>query len=223
MAKATEVAKKIRKVLKEQFPGTKFSVRTDQYSMGASIIIKWTNFPTEQTVDKVVRPYEQVSRDPITGDILSGGNLHISAVNKWTSELREEIEKEMPHHIKRSDLEYYRYFRETSEKVYERYRERIEAPTNRGQVMKDPEGAVTIRQKMALHRATGLNTTEWELTKAQAGQLISKHKKGQDITPDLEKMGLILPKKQPKTNETARRMPPTSHKKKKRARHSIPH
>ncbi len=37
-----ETAKLIRKALKETFPGQKFSVTTDTYSMGASINVSWT-------------------------------------------------------------------------------------------------------------------------------------------------------------------------------------
>jgi hypothetical protein len=47
----TEVAKLIRTVLKAQFPGVKFSVRSDKYSGGSAIDINWTDGPTQKSVD----------------------------------------------------------------------------------------------------------------------------------------------------------------------------
>ena len=41
----TECAKLIRLALKEEFPGTKFSVKSRKYSMGSSIDIAWTDGP----------------------------------------------------------------------------------------------------------------------------------------------------------------------------------
>jgi hypothetical protein len=49
-----DTAKLIRKALKRAFPSTKFSVRSDQYSMGASIHVGWTDGPTKNDVEKVV-------------------------------------------------------------------------------------------------------------------------------------------------------------------------
>lgn len=48
----TETAKLIRKVLKREFPDTKFSVRSDRYAGGASIDVTWTDGP----LDREVRP-----------------------------------------------------------------------------------------------------------------------------------------------------------------------
>jgi len=49
-----ETAKLIRKQLKLKFPATKFSVKSSQYSMGASIDVCWTDGPTSKSVDDVV-------------------------------------------------------------------------------------------------------------------------------------------------------------------------
>jgi len=59
----TEVAKRLRKVLKETFPGVKFSVRSDKYSGGSSINVGWTDGPTAEAVDKVVCRYEGAGFD----------------------------------------------------------------------------------------------------------------------------------------------------------------
>lgn len=48
-----ETAKLMRGALKGSFPGTKFSVRTSQYSGGASIHVGWTDGPTGREVDAV--------------------------------------------------------------------------------------------------------------------------------------------------------------------------
>lgn len=49
-----QTAKLVRLCLKEAFPGVKFSVRSDQYSMGASIDVRWEDGPCEAQVDPIV-------------------------------------------------------------------------------------------------------------------------------------------------------------------------
>lgn len=48
-----ETAKMMRAALKGAFPGVKFSVRTSQYSGGASIRVGWTDGPTRKEVDEI--------------------------------------------------------------------------------------------------------------------------------------------------------------------------
>lgn len=55
---ATNVAKMIRKGLKESFPGVKFSVVTDKYAGGASIRLQWENGPSPAMVEKLVKVYQ---------------------------------------------------------------------------------------------------------------------------------------------------------------------
>jgi hypothetical protein len=45
-----ETAKLVRAALKKGFPGVKFSVRSDTYSMGASIRVNWTDGPCTAAV-----------------------------------------------------------------------------------------------------------------------------------------------------------------------------
>lgn len=52
-----ETAKVVRVALKREFPGVKFSVRSDRYSGGASIDVRWTDGPTSSAVDAVVGDY----------------------------------------------------------------------------------------------------------------------------------------------------------------------
>lgn len=49
-----QIAKRIRKALKSQFPGQKFSVRTDRFSGGSSCDIRWIDGPTQDAVSAVV-------------------------------------------------------------------------------------------------------------------------------------------------------------------------
>lgn len=51
---AVETAKVVRKILKAKFPGVKFSVRSETYSMGNSVDISWTDGPTSEEVDSTV-------------------------------------------------------------------------------------------------------------------------------------------------------------------------
>jgi len=46
----TESAKAVRRVLKAEYPNTKFSVRVKRFSMGSSVNIIWIDGPTETEV-----------------------------------------------------------------------------------------------------------------------------------------------------------------------------
>jgi hypothetical protein len=61
-----EVAKIIRRTLKEAFPSHKFSVRIDRYSMGSSIDVAWIDGPTEGEIDALVRVFEGKRFDGMT-------------------------------------------------------------------------------------------------------------------------------------------------------------
>jgi hypothetical protein len=59
-------AKAIRKELKDAFPGVKFSVRTQTYSMGNSINVGWSFGPTVDEVREVIGKYEYGRFDSMT-------------------------------------------------------------------------------------------------------------------------------------------------------------
>jgi hypothetical protein len=61
-----EQAVLIRQALKKNFPGTKFSVRIDRYSMGSSVYVKWTDGPTSKNVDAVIGVYDGKRFDGMT-------------------------------------------------------------------------------------------------------------------------------------------------------------
>lgn len=56
-------AKNIRLELKANFPGVKFGVRTERFSMGDSIDVKWTDGPTSIQVDSIIQKYSAGSFD----------------------------------------------------------------------------------------------------------------------------------------------------------------
>ena len=51
----TDTAKLIRSALKESFPGVRFSVRSDRYSMGSSIDVRWTDGPNTAQVRSITQ------------------------------------------------------------------------------------------------------------------------------------------------------------------------
>lgn len=60
---AKETAKKIRKALKDAFPGIKFSVRSEVFSMGDSVNVWWTDGPLSKDVNEVIHRFKSGSFD----------------------------------------------------------------------------------------------------------------------------------------------------------------
>jgi hypothetical protein len=58
-----ETAKLVRAALAKNFPGVKFSVRSNTYAGGASIDVQWTLGPTVKEVDNIAGQYESASFD----------------------------------------------------------------------------------------------------------------------------------------------------------------
>lgn len=58
-----DVAKLLRVRLKQEFPGIKFSVRSDRYSGGSSIRVRWTDGPKGEAVEAVIKQYEGADFD----------------------------------------------------------------------------------------------------------------------------------------------------------------
>lgn len=69
-----ETAKIIRKALKEAFPDTKFSVRSHKYSMGASIMVGWTDGASVAAVETITKTFESATFDSMTD--YKGGKVH---------------------------------------------------------------------------------------------------------------------------------------------------
>lgn len=51
-------AKAIRKELGKAFPETKFQVRSESYSMGSSVDVDWTDGPTTDMVEEIIKKYQ---------------------------------------------------------------------------------------------------------------------------------------------------------------------
>ena len=54
-----QAAKLIRKDLKEHFPNIKFTVTTDNYSMGDSITVEYTDGVAREKVESVINKYQK--------------------------------------------------------------------------------------------------------------------------------------------------------------------
>jgi len=66
MTPHAETAKAIRKELKTNFPGIKFRVRSESFSMGDAVNISWTDGPNRESVEKVVDKYQYGHFDGMT-------------------------------------------------------------------------------------------------------------------------------------------------------------
>jgi len=60
---AALTAKMIKKRLTALYPGVKFSVTSDTFSMGDSVSIEWKDGPMYETVDTIAREYQHGSRN----------------------------------------------------------------------------------------------------------------------------------------------------------------
>ena len=63
---AKDTAAMLRKALRATHPGVKFSVRTNTYSGGASLDVKWTDGPTEDEVRATTELYRGATFDGMT-------------------------------------------------------------------------------------------------------------------------------------------------------------
>jgi hypothetical protein len=57
-SEAARCAIAIRTELKANFPGVKFRVRCDNFSMGNSVDVNWTDGPTEEAINSLIRKYQ---------------------------------------------------------------------------------------------------------------------------------------------------------------------
>lgn len=197
---ATEVAKQIRKELKATFTGVKFSVRTSKYSGGSSISVKWENYPTRERVEEITRKHAKIDYDEASGEILSGANRFVFAENKWTDEAYiSEIERFIPEDVDKNHIDYHYWFSKMAGNLYQdKYKDEFEKPrdkveakeSKRGRTVSNPDAPATKRQLFALHCITQRDTRSWEMTKGQASELIEMSKRGEDIMPIIEDIGL---------------------------------
>lgn len=100
---AAETAKLIRAALKAAFPGVKFSVRSDTYSLGASIYVRWTDGPTDPAVRAITESFRasdfdgmidmSVNRPPteIDGQLVHFGADYVKTSRQQSAEYRQRL------------------------------------------------------------------------------------------------------------------------------------
>ena len=97
-----ETARLVRKALKTNFPGIKFSVRSKTYSGGASIDVSWTDGPTTKEVDAVTKSFEGASFDGmidlksyhdsiLDGEVVSFGADYVFSNRHYTVEFTRKV------------------------------------------------------------------------------------------------------------------------------------
>ncbi len=85
----TEAAKLVREELARTFPGQKFCVSVERYSMGESINVSWIDGAASIAVDRVLDKYQDIDYDPFAQEILSGGNRYVQGQRRYTRATRE--------------------------------------------------------------------------------------------------------------------------------------
>lgn len=99
-----ETAKLLRKALKDAFPGVKFSVRSDTYSMGASIRVGYEDGPFKADVEAVAKQFAGASFDGMIdlksyhdsefeGRTVSWGADYVFVDRDLSAEYRRQIEQ----------------------------------------------------------------------------------------------------------------------------------
>lgn len=66
MLEAAKCAKEIKSLLRKTYPGTKFSVRSDQFAGGDAVRISYTDGPASEEVNKLVSKYQYGNFDGMT-------------------------------------------------------------------------------------------------------------------------------------------------------------
>lgn len=129
---AAETAKKIRKVLKVNFPQTKFSIRSQTYSGGSSVSVRWSDLPLNEEVEKVVNQFKSGSFNGMediyesTGYLFEGkkynGAKYIQCSRNLSDEYKETIENYMNEHFaaeNKNSWEYHNIFNKAEKQMIE--------------------------------------------------------------------------------------------------------
>src|ERR1051325_6983825 len=74
---AAELAKILRAELKAAFPGVKFSIVTERYSMGSSVRVHWTDGPITRRVDALLEHYRAEGFDGMTDSRTNSGPVRL--------------------------------------------------------------------------------------------------------------------------------------------------
>jgi hypothetical protein len=98
-----QAAAAIRKELKAAFPTVKFSVTSESFSGGDAVRIDWTDGPTSESVDKIVRKYQYGHFDGMTDyyecsnrrDDLPAQVKYVSTQREYSRDVRIEAVAEV--------------------------------------------------------------------------------------------------------------------------------
>jgi len=71
-----EIAKAIRKELKEKLGYTSRQISVRSYGSSVDVVIKEESIDKE-AVEKIAYPFEEVDRCEVTGEVLAGGNTFV--------------------------------------------------------------------------------------------------------------------------------------------------
>ena len=116
-----EVAVLVRKVLKEAFPGIKFSVRQDRYAGGSSVNVSWTDGPLMGEVDRHVRLFQGSKFDGMTdsrdyhdtvfeGELVHFGVDYVSTSRTISDELHQKAKVHFTEMLKNDSNQYFQTF-----------------------------------------------------------------------------------------------------------------
>lgn len=73
-----EAAKMLRLELKNNFPGVRFSVRSDRFAGGSAIVIRWADGPTEGQVREVADRFKGSDFDSMTDSTIMRPDVAIN-------------------------------------------------------------------------------------------------------------------------------------------------
>jgi len=90
-----EKAKRIRKLLKAAFPNATFKVRSDRYSMGESVDVIWVDGPALDKIELIVKEFEYIDKDPMTGEILCGCNSFVHCHREISLKFLESVKQKV--------------------------------------------------------------------------------------------------------------------------------
>lgn len=117
----TETAKKVRKVLKTEFPNVKFAVRSNTYALGSSIDVYWVDGPFYEQVIQITAPFQPGYLDGRQNYNVNTGYLYedkwyngadcIFANRKLSSKYRTKLEKTARQMFVEFDKNSYQYNR----------------------------------------------------------------------------------------------------------------
>lgn len=102
LSQAALAAKQIRVILKKEFPGQKFSVTSENYSMGDSVRVNWIDGPKTDDVSPLIKHFQYGTFDGMTDSYENTNSRPDIPQTKWvqvgrsiSDETSAKIQQEM--------------------------------------------------------------------------------------------------------------------------------